>query len=225
MATTVLKQHLCETAGWGTFLVGPWRSSGFPSDPEPQGLSSWWELKYRTKNRIQTTQTLPPPKAFAVCGALPCVPARQSRDLEDSPAICGHSSHFFSHEVWCIRGLHLPVQTGDNAAWPLSYTNARRTTYFLANTIPSLVNLHTFSNQMSRQKTESLFYALKIILLGHLGGSVDEVSAFSSGHDLGVLGWSPMSGSLTSGESPSPSSSPSALNPMHACSLSPSNKF
>ena len=36
---------------------------------------------------------------------------------------------------------------------------------------------------------------------GHLGGSVGEVSAFSSGHDLRILGSSPMSGSLISRES------------------------
>lgn len=32
--------------------------------------------------------------------------------------------------------------------------------------------------------------------LGCLGGSVGEVSAFGSGHDLQVLGWNPKSGSL-----------------------------
>ena len=41
---------------------------------------------------------------------------------------------------------------------------------------------------------------IKSKLEGHLGGSVSVTSAFSSGHDLGVPGWSPMSGS-TSAES------------------------
>ena len=52
---------------------------------------------------------------------------------------------------------------------------------------------------------------------GYLGGSVSEASAFGSGHDLRVLGWSPVSGSLLSGESASPS--PSDPPPAHACSL------
>ena len=43
-------------------------------------------------------------------------------------------------------------------------------------------------------------------LLGLLGGSVGEASAFGSGH-LRVLGWNPESGSLLSGESASPSPS------------------
>ena len=50
---------------------------------------------------------------------------------------------------------------------------------------------------------------------GHLGGSVSEASAFSSGHDLRVLGLSPSSGSLLSGES----ASPSAPHPPHVLSL------
>ena len=36
--------------------------------------------------------------------------------------------------------------------------------------------------------------------MGHLGGSVSEASAFSSGHDPRVLGSSLTSGSLLSGE-------------------------
>ena len=40
-----------------------------------------------------------------------------------------------------------------------------------------------------------------------MGGSVSEVSAFGSGHDPGVLGLSPASGSLLSAESASPSAS------------------
>ena len=43
----------------------------------------------------------------------------------------------------------------------------------------------------------------KKVGLGHLGGSVSEVSAFGSGHDLRVPGSSPASGSLLSGESAS----------------------
>jgi len=42
------------------------------------------------------------------------------------------------------------------------------------------------------------------------GGSVGEASAFSSGHDLRVLGLSPVSGSLLSGESASLSVLPPA---------------
>ena len=38
-------------------------------------------------------------------------------------------------------------------------------------------------------------------LMGCLGGSVSEVFAFGSGHDLRILGWSPKSSSLLSGES------------------------
>ena len=50
---------------------------------------------------------------------------------------------------------------------------------------------------------------------GAPGGSVSEVSAFGSGHDPRVLGWSPASGSLLSGEPafPSPSLS-SATHPL-----------
>ena len=54
---------------------------------------------------------------------------------------------------------------------------------------------------------------------GHLGGSVSEASAFGSGHDLRVLGLSPMSGSLLSGE-PASSSPPLLPN----LSLSQINK-
>ena len=52
---------------------------------------------------------------------------------------------------------------------------------------------------------------------GHLGGSVGEASAFGLSHDLRVLGSSPESGSLLSGESASPS--PSACRSPH-CTLS-----
>ena len=46
---------------------------------------------------------------------------------------------------------------------------------------------------------------------------------YGSGHDLGVLGMSPKSGSLLSGEPASPS--PSAISPVVLSgSLSPSNK-
>ena len=55
-------------------------------------------------------------------------------------------------------------------------------------------------------------------LLGLLGGSVGEASAFGSGHDLRVLGWNPESGSLLSGEPASPS--PSAAPCPSLCSLS-----
>ena len=55
---------------------------------------------------------------------------------------------------------------------------------------------------------------------GHLGGSVGAASAFGSGHDPGVLGSSPPSGSLHIGESASPSPSASPCS----CSLSLSNQ-
>ena len=42
--------------------------------------------------------------------------------------------------------------------------------------------------------------ANKNMHLGHLGGSVDYVSAFGSGHDPGVLGSSPALGFLLSTE-------------------------
>ena len=54
---------------------------------------------------------------------------------------------------------------------------------------------------------------------GRLGGSVGETPAFSSGHDLRVLGWSPPSGSLLSGESAFPSSLPLPFACVHALSL------
>ena len=54
--------------------------------------------------------------------------------------------------------------------------------------------------------------------MGHLGGSEGKVSAFSSGHDLRVLGSSPASGSLLSGESASPSA-PDPPHLVHALSL------
>jgi len=43
--------------------------------------------------------------------------------------------------------------------------------------------------------------------MGRLGGSVGWATAFGSGHDPGVPGSSPTSGSLLSGESASPSDS------------------
>ena len=56
---------------------------------------------------------------------------------------------------------------------------------------------------------------------GYLGGSVGWASAFSSGCDPGVLGSSPASGSLLSGESvsPSPSACCSAYSGMLSLSL------
>ena len=53
---------------------------------------------------------------------------------------------------------------------------------------------------------------------GRLGGSVSEASAFGLGHDPGVLGSSPISGSLLSEESASPSLS--AAPPARVLSLS-----
>jgi len=50
---------------------------------------------------------------------------------------------------------------------------------------------------------------------GRLGGSVGQVTAFGSGHDPGVPGSSPTSGSLLSRESASLSDPP----PSHALSL------
>ena len=47
--------------------------------------------------------------------------------------------------------------------------------------------------------------------MGCLGGSVGEAPAFGSAHDLGVLGSSPASGSLPSGEPVSPSASALSL--------------
>ena len=55
---------------------------------------------------------------------------------------------------------------------------------------------------------------------GHLDG---EMSAFGSGHDLRVLGWSPVSRSILSGESAS--STPFAAPPADALSLSPKQKI
>ena len=52
--------------------------------------------------------------------------------------------------------------------------------------------------------------------MGRMGGSVSEVSAFSSGRDLRVLGSSPVPGSLLSGES----AFPSAPAPAHVLSCS-----
>ena len=57
-------------------------------------------------------------------------------------------------------------------------------------------------------------------ILKCLGGLISYVSAFSSGHDLGVLGQSPVLGSLLSGQSTSPSASPSAPPFPLACVLS-----
>ena len=54
------------------------------------------------------------------------------------------------------------------------------------------------------------------LFLGRPGGSVCWASAFSSGHDLGILRWSPTSDSLHRGEP----ASPSAPLPAHALSLS-----
>ena len=58
---------------------------------------------------------------------------------------------------------------------------------------------------------------------GHLGGSVCSVSAFGSAHDPGILGSSPTSGSLLSGQSASPSAS--AIPRACAVSCALSNKI
>ena len=63
-------------------------------------------------------------------------------------------------------------------------------------------------------KEEHFFF-----LNGHLA-AVGEASIFGSGHDPGVLGSSPASSSLLSGES----ASPSACCSPYLCSLSLSNK-
>ena len=59
---------------------------------------------------------------------------------------------------------------------------------------------------------------------GHLGGSVGEASAFGLSHDLRVLGSSPESGSLLSGESASPSPSACCSPCLCTWSLSLTNK-
>ena len=75
-------------------------------------------------------------------------------------------------------------------------------------------------NCRKEKYTESVI--IKTIALGCLGGSVNEMSAFGSGHGLRVLGLSPATGSLLSGESPS---SPSLFTPpLHSCSLSQIDK-
>ena len=57
--------------------------------------------------------------------------------------------------------------------------------------------------------------------LGHLGGSVGLASALGSGHNPGVLGSSPTSGFLLSGEPASPYLSAISLFVLaHACGLS-----
>ena len=72
-----------------------------------------------------------------------------------------------------------------------------------------------------------IFFLFGILLLGlkskqrHLGGSVSELSAFSSGHNPGVLGWSPTLCSWLSRQPASPS--PSACSSswlVHSLSLS-----
>ena len=69
----------------------------------------------------------------------------------------------------------------------------------------------------SRRKTgwEDLLHQIarliKKLWWGRLGCLVGEVSAFGSGHDPRVLGWSPTSGSLLSRQSASPSAPPLLL--------------
>lgn len=55
--------------------------------------------------------------------------------------------------------------------------------------------------------------------IGRLGGSAGEASASSSGLDVRILGSSPVSGALLSGESASSSHSPSAPPPACVRSL------
>ena len=62
-------------------------------------------------------------------------------------------------------------------------------------------------------------FAIEVYAWGHLRGSVSYTSIFGSGHDPGVLGWSPTLGSLLNGESASPSPSASASAPAPAPSL------
>ena len=57
---------------------------------------------------------------------------------------------------------------------------------------------------------------LKMTVEGRLGGPVGWATAFGSGHDPGVPGSSPASGSLLGGESASPSAPP----PSHVLALS-----
>ena len=66
-------------------------------------------------------------------------------------------------------------------------------------------------SQMNRTSWSSI----KMETQGHLDGSVSEASAFSSGHDLRVLGSSPVSAFLLSrvSASPSPSAAPLACAP------------
>ena len=58
-----------------------------------------------------------------------------------------------------------------------------------------------------------------VLLFRDLGGSVGWVSVFSSGHDLQVVGSSPMVGSLLSGESASSPSAPPSTAAVLSLSL------
>ncbi|XP_059240566.1 AP-1 complex subunit sigma-2 isoform X3 [Mustela nigripes] len=68
---------------------------------------------------------------------------------------------------------------------------------------PRLV--HIFTSCPLRANVAKPMIVLKLHPLGRLGGSVGWTTAFSSGHDPGVLGSSPASGSQHHGESASPS--------------------
>jgi len=70
---------------------------------------------------------------------------------------------------------------------------------------------------------KGLSQILKKNLVGRLGGSVGQAAAPGSGHDPRVLGSSPASGSLLSGEPSGEPASPSACR-SPCCALSPSDK-
>ena len=88
----------------------------------------------------------------------------------------------------------------------------------------SQLKLRKCHNKLSKDLRKSKFQKLILSIKMHLflDGSVGEAFAFGSGHDLRVLGLSPASGSLLSGESAFPS--PSACHSPRFCSLSLSNK-
>ena len=78
-----------------------------------------------------------------------------------------------SHLICRVASLNIPLKKRKSTFFKMKYTDLSISTFVL--------------NKCSSEDSEKE---------GHLGGSVSEVSAFSSGHDLRALGSSLISGSL-----------------------------
>lgn len=129
-----------------------------------------------------------------------------------------HSVHF--HSLMPVSGsrtaqLHLPLESavrvkGSLVPWGCGTGLPRIDSWLCGCWVTAagwtVSNFSLWFSGLSIRERTSTFQ-------GCLGGSVCQASAFSSGHELEVLGSSPAWGSLLNGEPVSPSPSPSACHP------------